>query len=326
MTLVKDTRAPVVSLDGAKWSGVRAGRVEVPLVIHERSQWRLRVGTDAWTDWMEADRTHVMVPLESRLPILNIRVQAEDRLGNGAEQTIMLPSDADLPDGVVSAGKNKRGFEEFRAASAPGVRFVRIPAMRVAFRPGKWVQVPGFFIAKHELSEKQFLASARKLGIRRPARPPLGYYEDAKRTLWPIVGLTLPDAKRVCAALGCRLPTAMEWRAASLAGRVGAAPWGASSKPTKEFKNRVNMGEKWARNIVKEGAEASGYGVFRNVTDGYESSCGCVHLYGNASEMLEDGTTAGWSAGDPMLKKWPARFGGRRPPSPWVGVRLVLNP
>ena len=323
ITLVRDTRGPSISLDTARWTGVRMGRIEVPLRVHDLSPWRLRVGKGDWTDWQAAARGEVEISLQSPLPLTSVEVIAEDRLGNKTPlQSVALSDKAALPAGLTPKGKNRRGFEEFRAESAPGFTFIRIPAMRIRAGPGKWTTVLPFFIGKHEVSERAFLKQASKLGLRRPKQNGMGYFDASRRSEWPIVNLTLEDAKRFCESLGCRLPSTLEWEAVSLAGRSGAAPWGESSKPSRKFKSQANIGAKWQGKAMRE----AGYPVFRPTTLGFESACGCIHLYGNASELLSDGNSAGWSAVDRVPTKWPARFGVRRAPDEWVGVRLVLDP
>lgn len=100
-------------------------------------------------------------------------------------------------------------------ASRPGV------TCRADEQPAHTVTLEPFSMMAAEVSVELFTRHAASAGVALPPQPRWSTNVDL-----PVVGVTWPDAGRLCEALGGRLPTEAEWEYGARGGRDAEYPWG----------------------------------------------------------------------------------------------------
>jgi formylglycine-generating enzyme required for sulfatase activity/CheY-like chemotaxis protein len=202
--------------------------------------------------------------------------------------------------------------------SKPEVRdlefFVKIPAGKFPFQDGEEVELPDFWIGKHEVTIAEYALFLEALAaspgleerVRHPDQPSekvsyepekwSQYYSAAQKggkflggridPNCPVVGVDFWDAHAYAAWRGVRLPTEQEWEKAGR-GRSGSAyPWGDALE-----KANFNSG---LDHESKDGVSAGGIDGYKywcavDAIPADESRYGVIGLAGNVSEW-----TATW--------------------------------
>lgn len=167
---------------------------------------------------------------------------------------------------------------------------------------------------------------------------PLDYWRDPARADLPIVDLTLAAAREYCAWLGGRLPTDVEWEKAARGERGRALPWapdpavppseadglGEFGSPCGHFHSpffqRIHGCDPVPGFVVAVDSLPSGVGPY-----------GHFHLYGNASEWVEDsavqyGVEPGALRVDPEPARVPGALALTRGAMPgWAWTRYAVH-
>jgi len=154
---------------------------------------------------------------------------------------------------------------------------------------GKEQNLPGFYIDKYEVSNKQyrkFLEYMAKTGDRSfcyPDEPkdkdykPLSLSdENLNGDDQPVVGVDWYDAYAYAACVGKRLPTDLEWEKAARGERGYLYPWGNTRDDSKK---------RWSGYSDEDGYP---YTAPVNSMEAGKSPFGCFHMLGNAAEWTAD--------------------------------------
>jgi len=153
----------------------------------------------------------------------------------------------ELPTGVVSHDVTHNEYRNLK----DGSELVWIPPgrFRVGPPPYAYVEVPGFFIGKFEVSRAQFRRFCRETGYDGVAA--LSSRIDLPNRNGSMRSFTLPDEHSVnsvsradalayCDWAGLRLPTEVEWECAASGGDGRRFPWGDDEA---EAGARLNLGD-----------------------------------------------------------------------------------
>ncbi len=183
---------------------------------------------------------------------------------------------------LLYLGLNDKGAEEwFRARDGavvvrvPGGRFARRPYEgRVAVEAPVRVEVPSFFIDKHEVTNAQFARFLFAAG-RDPAG---GFVLPPGREQYPVTRLTGEEALAFAEWVGGYIPAAVEWEKAASGPDGLLYPWG-DAEPDATLANFARPG---LRGLMAVGSFPLG-----------ASPYGCLDMAGNAYERVMTGGRGG---------------------------------
>jgi sulfatase modifying factor 1 len=163
-------------------------------------------------------------------------------------------------------------------------------------RPLRAVDVPGFFLGKHEVSWAEYLAFCSATGRAAPSRHASIGGRDFEAPLdHPVVQVSWDDAQGFCAWAGLRLPSEAEWERAARGDHGGPFPWGDAPAGA----DRLNCADAaavwpWPADVVARGAAKAPWNDGHPFTapagafPAGAAPCGALNLAGNVSEWVQD--------------------------------------
>jgi formylglycine-generating enzyme required for sulfatase activity len=138
-------------------------------------------------------------------------------------------------------------------------------------RPAHKVNLPSYYIDKHEVTNAQYKKFCDETGRDYPPNPPFDQDYFTGKPDYPVLGITFEDALAYASWAGKRLPAEQEWEKAAswdpVANRKRLYPWGDQFTP-----DRANI--------------ATGHPVPVTAATGDLSFYGVLHMAGNAWEWV----------------------------------------
>jgi len=158
--------------------------------------------------------------------------------------------------GLTIIGKNEQGFIEYSLNKDPSVLFIHVPANQ--FNMGSWdktensyyfykfvspgsvkpefvANLPSYFIAKYEITQKQFGKFINDTNYDSKIMP-----IDQQLSEHPVSDITFMDALAYCRWAGCSLPTTTQWVYAARGNSSYKYLWGNKSSNEYEDGFRAN--------------------------------------------------------------------------------------
>ncbi|MCA8920498.1 MAG: protein kinase [Planctomycetes bacterium] len=147
----------------------------------------------------------------------------------------------------------------------------------------------GCYLKRREVTRREYAEVALKRGLYLPWGEGAPAPEEAEL---PVVGLSLRDAARYAAAVGCRLPTAWEWERAARGAAGQRWPWGDTPRED-------------VCNLAAAGGTLRPPGAFPADL----SPIGCLDMGGNAAELTlapnhSSRAPRGWLRGGSILTRY----------------------
>ena len=147
------------------------------------------------------------------------------------------------PDGLTYLNTNKQGYKEYKNKK-DGSILIKIPAGYFTMgsdgptdeRPVHRVYLDEYYIAKYEVTNKQYKKFCDVTGHKYPSDPEFSGMSDYFTNYpdYPVVNVSWDDAKAYCDWAGLRLPTEAEWEKAARGKDKRKYPWG-DEPPDDEF-------------------------------------------------------------------------------------------
>lgn len=233
----------------------------------------------------QLDYNHKLRPLEAKLTVLSRPSSANIWLNN-ILQALKTPAEMVLRPGrylvsvytegylqademiVLEANKPQTVQLEMDPGKVPQ-GMVLIPAGKFTMgssehapdeRPAREVEVKSFYIDRFEVTNQAY----------KKFNPAYDYLEGQDNL--PAMGLSWTQAGRLCASLGKRLPTEVEWEKAARGTDARLYPWGDIFSP--QMSNTLEAGLKVSTRVGYFYATPSAYG--------------CMDMAGNAYEWVSD--------------------------------------
>jgi len=171
-------------------------------------------------------------------------------------------------------------------------------------RPERTVTLSEFEIARHEVTNEQYLAFWEATGgDHRPADltgvSDFGAWPERarRRPRHPVVGVTWEAASAYCAWVGGRLPSEAEWEKAARGSTERVWPWG-DEQDASRANTSANDGHATTSPVASYPAGASPYGV--------------EDMAGNAAEWVADWYSDSYYARGPLTDPPGAESGSRK--------------
>ena len=189
--------------------------------------------------------------------------------GSGARATALADSRNRCPVGACGSRSIFRHSAEARPAQPPALPkviststgpMVLVPAGEFGFGGDKQrVALPAFYIDQTEVPNAEYAKFCQATNRPLPDRFP------ADKPDYPVVNVTIGEARAFAEWAGKRLPNAMEWEKAARGVDGRAFPWGNEHDPA-----RANVGTHQLRPVKDFAGGASPFGVLQMVGNVWE--------------------------------------------------------
>ncbi len=107
-------------------------------------------------------------------------------------------------------------------------------------KPKRIIYIPGFFIDKFEVTNKDYQLFVASTGARSPDHWRGTFYPKGE-DLFPVVNASLTDAEKFCRWKGGSLPTEQQWEKAARGPKGNEYPWGADYDEKKANLNTLKI-------------------------------------------------------------------------------------
>ena len=265
-------------------------------------------------------RTSPLVPLPGAAEP-SPKAEPETRVDEPYRRVSSRPPESapsfEVPDGLRYLGKTSLGLDEAES-ERDGTVLVRIPGGRFtmgSFRyddeqPPRHVSVPGFWMAKTPVTNRQYLEFVEATGYKTHGDWELRLRRWGEES--PAVEVSWHEAAAYARWAGLRLPTEAEWEYAARGAEGREYPWGAAWDASR-CRNRVARGAGSADRPSPVGEYPEGMSCF-----------GCLDMAGNVWEWCSSLTLAYPYAADDGRERTHTLDGDQRVVR--GGSWFVLNP
>jgi formylglycine-generating enzyme required for sulfatase activity len=213
----------------------------------------------------------------------------------GKEHNIPAPPPpaemAKVPGGMFIYGATERQFQIYIAQSRVGFPGMKDLLRKALVIPPQTLSLPDFWMDEFEVTNRQFAQFLAESGYQ-PASPTgfLKHWEDSRYPEWaadfPVVWVSVEDARAYCQWRGSRLPTDQEWEKAFRGASGRLFPWG-NEMPGSET---TNLGTDKLEPAGNRPEDCSQYGIYDLAGNVSELTDGQVDYHGGTSYVIRGGS------------------------------------